>query len=117
MENLKVVKIDQESIEFDNGAILTSDHQSDCCESHYLSMEHLTMDDFNGLLFNLSNDNFFVRVPEFGIKLLPTNGHPVSIPGYGSNNGYYSSNLDLVIQINGREYKSFDISDCQVIEG
>ena len=32
MENLKVVKIDQESIEFDNGAILTSDHQSDCCE-------------------------------------------------------------------------------------
>ena len=117
MENLKVVKIDQESIEFDNGAILTSDHQSDCCESHYLSMEHLTMDDFNGLLFDLSNDNFFERVPDYGIKLIPINGHPVSIPGYGYNNGYYSDQLDLVISVNGKEFKSYDITACQVIEG
>lgn len=114
MEKVKVIKIDSESIVFDNGMSLYSVHDQNCCESHYLSMTDLTMLDFEGLEFDLSNDTFFNRIEGYGIELIPIHGHSVKIPGYGSNNGYYSSNLDLVISdANGKTIKSFDISECQ----
>ncbi len=115
MNKLKVVKIDSESLEFDNGIILTSEHDQDCCENHYLSLSDLTIDDFKGLEFDLSNDDFFERIEDYGIALKPLNGFPVRIPGYGSNNGYYSSNLTLVIFDKNVFLKRFDISECQVI--
>jgi hypothetical protein len=115
MENLKVVKIDSDSLEFDNGMILLSDHDQDCCEHHYLSLSDLTLDDFKGLEFDLSNDDFFERIEDYGIALKPKNGYPVRIPGYGSNNGYYSSNLALIItNTDGRGvFKQYDITECQ----
>ena len=114
MNKLKVIKLDFTSLEFSNGVILTSEHYRDCCETHYLDLEHLTLEDFEGLEFDLTNDNFFKRVEGYGIELIPIKGHSVKIPGYGSNNGYYSSNLEL--SLSGKNYsKSFDISDCQEI--
>jgi len=113
---MKVKKIYNDIIEFDNGSTLESYHESDCCENHYLSLKDLSLEEFEGLEFDLSNDNFFERVEGYGIRLIPVNGHPVSIPGYGYNNGYYSSHLDLVLTENGEE-RVFNISECQVIEG
>lgn len=113
MKNLKVVKIDSDSLEFDNGVILYSDHEQDCCEIHYLSLSDLTLEDFEGLEFDLTNDDFFERVEDYGIALKPINGLPIRIPGYGSNNGYYSSNLSLVISDNKEFTKTFDINECQ----
>ena len=115
MEKLKVVKVDPDSIEFDNGLTLTSDHDQDCCENHYLSFSDLTIADFEGLEFDLSGEDFFKRIEDYGIELIPIQGHSVKVPGYGSNNGYYSSNLDLVLTDGKSFTKSFDISDCQVI--
>jgi hypothetical protein len=87
----------------------------ECCESHYLSLSDLTLDDFKGLEFDLSNDNFFERVKGYGIALKPKNGHPIRIPGYGLNNGYYSSNLNLIISnTDGKGiYIKYDITECQ----
>ena len=117
MKNLKVVKIDSDSLEFNNGIRLYSNHDQDCCESHYLNLSDLTLADFKGLEFDLTNDSFFERLDGYGIALKPINGHPVRIPGYGSNNGYYSSNLDLILT-NSKDFtKKFDVSDCQVISG
>lgn len=114
MRTIKVVKIDSDSLEFDNGAILYSYHENDCCESHYLSFADLSLADFDGLEFDLTGNDFFERVEGYGILLKPLNGHPISIPGYGSNNGYYSSNLDLILR--GKDFeKVFDVSECQVI--
>lgn len=111
----KVIKIDSESLTFDNGVVLTSDHEQDCCEHHYLSLKDLTIEDFEGLEFDLNGDNFFERVDGYGIRLKPVNGHPISVPGYGFNNGYYSSQLDLVLK--GEGFRTvFDVSKCQVIE-
>jgi len=116
MENLKVVKIENDEIYFENGVRLFADHDQDCCENHYLSMDDLTMDDFAGLEFDLTNDNFFKRIEDYGIELVPINGHSVKIPGYGSNNGYYSSNLDLVLT-DGKDFKkNYDISECQDVD-
>lgn len=115
MNKVKVVKMDSDSLQFDNGVSLTSDHEPECCESHYLHFGDLTLDDFNGLEFDLTSDNFFERIEDYGIALKPIHGHPVRIPGYGFNSGYYSSNLDLVLSDNKGFRKVFDISECQDI--
>lgn len=109
----KVTKIDPETLTFDDGHVLESFHDRDCCECHWLSTENLSLEDFEGMEFDLSGEAFFNRVDGYGIELLPLRGWPVRIPGYGSNNGYYSSNLSLVLTTPDGEKRSWDISECQ----
>ena len=91
----KIIAVSEDDITFDDGTVLSATHDQDCCEHHWLNFKDSKLDDFDGLEFDLSGDSFFERVPGYGIRLIPLNGHPVSIPGYGDNNGYYSSNLSL----------------------
>ena len=94
----KVTNVSEDVLTFDDGSELSSDHEPDCCEHHYLTFKDLSLSDFDGLEFDLSSDgSFFERVEDYGIRLKPTNGHPVSVPGYGENNGYYSANLSLIL--------------------
>ena len=108
----KVTKVNSSGITFDNGATLNSYHDQDCCESHYLSFTDLSLKDFDELEFDLSEDKFFNKIPEYGIELVPIRGWSVKIPGYASNNGYYSTDLQLVLTQDGKE-KVFDITECQ----
>ncbi len=117
MNNLKVVNVSSECIEFDKGLKLYSNHDSACCESHELWFDDLTIEDFKDLSFDLSKDDFFKRIPNYGIELIPIKGWSVKIPGYGRNNGYYSDQLDLILT-DGKDFnKSYDITDCQVVDG
>ncbi len=110
-----VVEVSDYYIKFSNGYRLLDHHYQDCCESHYLDFSHLSLSDFEGLEFDLSSpDTLFEKVVDFGIRLTPTNGHPVFVPGYASNNGYYSSNLYLVLRDDkGKTVWKVDISECQ----
>ena len=112
----RVVKIEEESLVFDDGFKLSSEHITECCEVHYLGFDDIDISDFDGLEFDLTNDDFFERIEGYGIALKPKNGFPVRIPGYGFNNGWYSSDLTLILT-NGREGRTYDITDCQVIKG
>lgn len=115
MKCLKVVSVQSEKIIFEGGIELYSDHTPDCCEYHELTLSDLTIEDFEGLEFDLSSDSFFKRIPDYGIELIPIKGHSVKIPGHGSNNGYYSDQLDLVIE--GKDFtRTYDITDCQEID-
>lgn len=115
MKNLKVWAIDSGYLHFEKNVTLTSDHNQDCCENHYLSFDDLTIDDFEDLEFDLSDDKFFKKIEDYGIELIPIKGHSVKVPGYGSNNGYYSTELRLVVSQNNKTLKEFDITECQVI--
>ena len=113
-KTVKVVSVNTELIKFDDGTKLYGHHDMDGYGHHYLDLEHITLDDFDGLEFDLSGDNFFERVPQYGIKLVPVRGGwPVSIPGYGDNNGYYSDNLSLVVESPDGTKKVYDITECQ----
>jgi len=116
MKKLKVTEIHSEHIVFNNGYILKSYHGSDCCEHHFLSFEDLELDDFKNLEFDLSNDMFFKRIKGYGIELIPTNGWSVKVAGYGSNNGYYSSDLELVLTDGNNTIRKYDITECQDYE-
>lgn len=110
----KVTQIKNDIITFDNGMTLTHHHDADCCEHHYLDMKDITLKDFEGLEFDLTEENFFKRIKDYGIELVPLNGHSIKIPGYGYNNGYYSNQLDLILQntMTG-ESKYYNITECQ----
>ena len=112
MNKAKVIKVGDYGITFDNGLELSSEHQQECGENHELYFKDLALADFEGLEFDLSNENFFRRVDGYGIELLPLHGHPVRVAGHGYNNGYYSNQLDLVLS--GKDFnKVFDITECQ----
>lgn len=112
---MKITKING-CFQFDNGMVLDSYHGQNCCESHWLDFNYVKMEDVENLEFDLSNDNFLKRIDGYGIELIPINGFSVKIPGYGSNNGYYSSDLKLILRdSSGKEIKTYDISECQVI--
>lgn len=110
----KLIEINDDFLLFEDGTKLYSDHEQDCCEHHWLSFKDLSDLDFEGLEFDFSGDNFFNRIDGYGIELIPTQGHSVKIAGYGSNNGYYSSNLTLVVEKEGQR-KEFDVTECQEI--
>jgi hypothetical protein len=113
MNKLKVISI-SDGILFDDGTYLFSDHTQGCCEKHFLNFNDLNIEDFEGLEFDLTNDRFFNRIDGYGIELVPINGLPVRIAGHGYNNGYYSSNLDLIITTkDGKTLKQYNISECQ----
>lgn len=121
MKTVKIVGIfnhgDDQALYFSDGSKLYSEHAQDCCESHYLDFSDLDMDEIESLKFDLSGDDFFNRIPEYGIELLPLNGHPIRIPGYGFNNGYYSELLTLVLKRGDGKIKRYDVTDCQDITG
>jgi hypothetical protein len=103
----------QSAIYFTDNIMLGSWHEYDCCEDHFIDFEHITIDDFKGLNFDLSNDNFFKRIPDYGIELIPINGHSIKIPGYGYNNGWYGTNIKLVIINNDKLLHTYDVTECQ----
>lgn len=113
---MKVIQVNEEELLFDDNSKLYSNHEQDCCENHYLSFRDLTLKDFEGLEFDLNNDNFFSKIDGYGIALNPIKGFPVRVPGYGSNNGYYSTNLELVVEQEGKVKKTYDITECQEID-
>lgn len=112
----KIKEIKEDIIYFENGFKLYSDHDQACCESHYLDFEHIKEEDYKDLEFDLSNDNFFTRIEDYGIALNATNNFPLRIPGYGYNNGYYGSNIDLILETD-KGLRTYDVSECQIIEG
>ena len=111
-----VKKVQREGLVFDDGSVLECFHEQSCCEDHYLSFRDLSMEDFEGLEFDLQSEGLVEKVDGYGIRLHPIKGHPISIPGYGVNNGEYSANLVLVIKFADGFVKELDISECQEIE-
>lgn len=111
---VKVIYVDKDVMRFDDTSELSSDHDQDCCENHYLDFSSHPLSDFDGLEFDLSSPAFFEKVEGYGIRLLPTNGHPISVPGYGYNNGYYSADLTLVLKRSDATTE-FSITECQEI--
>jgi len=110
----KIIKLENEKITFDCGSTLVSSHDSDCCEHHELDPTGIELDEVKHMEFNLNQplEELIERVEGYGIRLKSTNDHPLPIPGYGYNNGYYGSNIDLTLTVGDRS-ETIDISECQ----
>ena len=101
---MKIVQITDEAIIFDNGNKITYDHEQDCCEWNYADFQQIderpiySKEFSEGLIFESIEDAGF----RFG-------SHPldmVFVPCYSSQNGYYSSDID--IYYNGEKMLNFN---------
>ena len=93
MKKVKVVKVTGSEITFDDGTTLYSTHEQDCCEGHSLTLDDLTLDDFDGLEFDLTNDGFFEKVEDYGIKLIQDIIEPHNLRSLSSNPKSVINNL------------------------
>lgn len=104
-------------ISFDCGLSLVFERDSDMGASANFDLEHISIEDFKDLEFDLSDDKFFRKIEGYGIELIPTNGHSVKIPGYAVVDGYYSCNLYMEIRkdyelFGGQLVESYMLNEC-----
>lgn len=108
---MKIIKITPNYVEFDNGSIIESDHNNDCCESHYVDFTSLLHQgaenaDFPRNLLDLvvkksyENENeskYDYESWQSFIDIKDKKGHKYTLTIYNSNNGYYGTDVRLIL--------------------
>lgn len=100
---MKIEKWDDDSILFSDGSSITYDHYADCCECNYADFSVLDVF-YNGETF----DDYTIKLEKFGFILVLSHALPtkfnfaadkrIYIPFYSEQNGYYSSDCDLIVR-------------------
>lgn len=117
---MKIIKIDEDRIEFDNGYTLTYYHNQDCCENVYADFKNMQV---NNLIItekiDVSKYEFSEElldniecIKDVGFNLITKDGIKILVSCYNSQNGYYSSDLELILTKNNGVSERKDISDC-----
>lgn len=88
---MKIIKVTEEMIEFDNGNRITHYHDQDCCESVYADFE--AIDDI-AYDYEFEEPLTFEEVENFGFRF-GNKGKMVSVPCYNCQNGWYSDDLEI----------------------
>ena len=120
---MRIRKITETEIIFDNGNALSYYHEQDCCESVYADFENIQVLTKLGancicsseLEFNEDLLNYIELQKDVGFTITDTHGIKLLVSCYNRQNGYYSSELSLVYKgkIKDRQFKTeMDISDC-----
>lgn len=99
---MRIVDINDDYIEFDNGKKITYNHDRDCCEQNYADFKQL---DTIGRIYNFDEDLRFEEVNEFGFRFGDSKAM-FFIPCYSEQNGYYST--DIEIYYDGKQVLHFD---------
>lgn len=105
---MKIIEIKENKIIFDNEYELESYHEQDCCEHVYADFEVLK--DYNvstktGKTINIKDIDFeehleylIQGIENEGFNMISKIGEKFFIPCYNSQNGYYSSELELILK-------------------
>jgi len=100
---------------FDNGYLLISHHDQDCCESVYADWGHLANE------VGIMEDDFSELKIEYkknGIVIRGRRGY--FLPCYNEQNGYYNDRLDLILydtnQMEKPEYNWWFGNDTDVLK-
>lgn len=104
---MKIVQIVEDKIVFDNGYILEQYHWQDCCERVYA--DFLVLNDYNlstvtgktikitDIDFEENIANLIQGIEDVGFNMISKIGERFFVPCYNEQNGYYSSNLKLIL--------------------
>ena len=100
---MKIKKITDENILFDDGTKIISEHNQDCCENVYADFKQLKDTDI------LSKD--FKKIEIEGVKDSGIRLNGYFIPCYNEQNGYYGSDLEIIIKYPNGDKLTKDISE------
>ena len=106
-------------IRFDDGSILTSVHERDCCEEVYADFRNMQvmMPQDKNFMWAQELDfyedilNSIVKVPGVGFYIVTKQGICILVSCYNVNNGYYSDNLAL-----SHRGAELDITGCTLYD-
>lgn len=115
---MKIKEIKENSIIFDNGYELEAYHERDCCEEVYSDFDILTtynVSTITGKTINIKDIDFEETLNKLvkgiegqGFNLISKIGENFFVPCYNEQNGYYSSNLTLILY---KDKETLDITD------
>ena len=88
---MKIVKIDDEGIVFDNGDIISCYHSQECCENNWADFRQLKDTGVENEKFNLP---LKFEVCEGGFRF-GNEGKMYFVPCYSDQNGYYSYKVEV----------------------
>lgn len=92
----KIKEINEKEIVFDDGSIISYEHDSDCCEENFADFSQI--DDITRQFDFDTKNMIFEKVPGCGFRFGNKNFRFL-VPCYSWQNGYYSA--DLTILYNG----------------
>lgn len=117
---MKIKQIDEDKIVFDNNYELRYYHEQDCCESVYADFEMLKNYNVSvktGKNINIKEIEFAETleslvegVPQAGFNIISITGEKFFVPCYNEQNGYYSSDLELIL-VKDKTQEIMDISE------
>lgn len=89
---MRILKINEDFIEFDNGKRIEFDHYQECCENNYADFKQLEplardVDFSEPLVFESCNYGFRFGNPPI---------YMFFVPCYSEQNGFYSNELDIL---------------------
>lgn len=98
---MKISKITDKEIVFNNGRIITFDHDQDCCEWNYADFNYLK--DEAGIMNYEFPDELDFEVVEgkgkydrgSGFRFGDKEGYMFFVPCYSEQNGYYTCDIDI----------------------
>lgn len=88
---MKIKKIDESNIIFDDESYLTWDYKQDCCEYNYADFEQIEKSALN---YDFDKDTFRLIPNDYGFRFGDKN-RTFFIPCYSQQNGFYSSEVDI----------------------
>ncbi len=99
---MKVIKSEENEVEFDNGLVIVGDGDQDCCAYNYLDFEQLPV----GTELPTMTGNQFakkIKLKEDGFAVKDVDGLPKWVQARSNQNGYYSNMTTLLVQYKGKE--------------
>jgi hypothetical protein len=94
---MKVVKSEENLLEFDNGLVVAGDGDVDCCAYNYLDFEQLPV---GTELPTMTAEQFAkkIKLKEDGFAIKDTDNVPKWVQARSNQNGYYSNMTTLVVE-------------------
>jgi len=90
---MKIQKVTEDAIIFDNGNTITYDHEQDCCEHNYADFSIL--DDRTWNYDHDFPDELQFKFADSAGFIFGEEGYWIFIPCYSEQNGYYSLSIDI----------------------
>jgi len=99
---MKVIKVDEDCVEFDNGLVVEGVGDVDCCAFNYLDFEQLPV---GTELPTMTGSQFAknIKLKEDGFSVKDINGVPKWVQARSEQNGYYSNMTTLFVKYKGKE--------------
>ena len=93
---MKVILSEEDTLKFDNGLTLMGCHEQNCCEINYLDFEQLPV---GTELPTMTAKEFAkaIKIGDDGFSIKDIHGIPKWVQARSEQNGYYSSEVGLMI--------------------